>query len=89
MASYERLSVLDRTFLDVETPNYPQHVGVTLLFEAAPATLPDGGIDAERIRDYIRSRLHRLPRYRQKLAWIPIENHPVWVDDSSFNIKIS
>ena len=87
MASYERLSVLDRTFLDVETPNYPQHVGVTLLFEAAPVTLPDGGIDAERIRDYIRSRLHRLPRYRQKLAWIPIENHPVWVDDASFNIE--
>ncbi|UCE85351.1 MAG: wax ester/triacylglycerol synthase family O-acyltransferase [Deltaproteobacteria bacterium] len=87
MASYERLSVLDRTFLDVETPHYPQHVGVTLLFEAAPVTLPDGGVDADRIRAYIGSRLHRMPRYRQKLSWIPIENHPVWVDDASFNLE--
>ena len=30
--------------------------------------------------------LHRIPRYRQKLAWIPGENHAVWVDDPHFNL---
>jgi WS/DGAT/MGAT family acyltransferase len=86
VSRYERLSVLDRTFLDLERPNYHQHVGAVLVFEAGPLRLPKGGVDAERIRAYIGSRLHRVPRYRQKLAWIPIENHPVWVDDEDFNL---
>lgn len=86
MARYERLSVIDRTFLDLESPSYPQHIAATLVFDAGPLRTPDGGIDAERIRRYIGSRLHRIPRYRQKLAWIPIEQHPVWVDDESFNV---
>jgi WS/DGAT/MGAT family acyltransferase len=34
----------------------------------------------------VASRLHRLPRYRQRLAWIPVEGHPVWVDDPHFQI---
>ncbi len=87
MAQYERLSVLDRTFLDFEKPEYPQHVGATLLFETGPLQRPGGGLDADLIREHIAARLHRIPRYRQKLAWIPIENHPVWVDDDSFNIQ--
>jgi diacylglycerol O-acyltransferase / wax synthase len=86
MAKYERLSVLDRTFLDFENPNHPQHVGAVLLLDAAPLRHPEGGVDAERIRTHVVGRLHRIPRYRQRLAWIPLENHPVWVDDDTFNI---
>jgi diacylglycerol O-acyltransferase len=86
MSQPERLSVLDRTFLDFENDAYPQHVGATLLFEVGPLRNPSGGIDADRIRAHVESRLHRIPRYRQRLAWIPIERHPVWVDDDRFNI---
>ena len=86
MSSYERLSVLDRTFLDLEDAEHPQHVGVVMVFEAGPLRREDGGIDADRIREYIASRLHKVPRYRQKLAWIPVESHPVWVDDPTFHI---
>ena len=86
MARYERLSVIDRTFLDLESASYPQHIAATLVFDAGPLRTPDGGVDADRIRRYIASRLHRIPRYRQKLAWIPIEGHPVWVDDDTFNV---
>ena len=82
----QRLSVLDRTFLDFESDAYPQHVGATLLFEVGPLRNPAGGIDADRVRAHVESRLHRIPRYRQRLAWIPIERHPVWVDDDRFNI---
>ena len=42
--------------------------------------------DAERIRGYVESRLHLIPRYRQRLAYVPLERHPVWVDDPRFNI---
>src|SRR5882724_4930534 len=34
----------------------------------------------------VSARLHLIPRYRQVLAWTPIEGHPVWVDDAHFNI---
>ncbi len=87
MPPYERLSVLDRTFLDLEDPSHPQHVGATLLFEAGPLRLPDGGVDAERIRAHVAARVHRIPRYRQRLAWIPLVAHPVWVDDPRFNVQ--
>jgi WS/DGAT/MGAT family acyltransferase len=87
MPGYERLSVIDRTFLDMEGPSYHQHVAATLVFEPGPLRLPHGGIDADRIREHVGDRLHRIPRYRQRLAWIPIEGHPVWVDDDSFNLE--
>ena len=36
----------------------------------------------------IRSRLHLVPRYRQKLAYPPLESgRPLWVDDPSFNLE--
>ena len=83
---YERLGAQDKTFLDLERPNEPQHIAAITVFEAGRLARPDGGIDIERVRAYVASRLHRLPRYRQRLAWIPVENHPVWVDDPHFQI---
>src|SRR5262249_20639514 len=42
--------------------------------------------DIDKIRAYVNARLHLIPRYRQRLAYIPVESHPVWVDDAHFNI---
>jgi len=84
--SYERLSAQDATFLDLETPSHHQHIAATLVFSRGPLRTPDGGVDIDRIREYVDSRLHLLPRYRQRLARIPVENHPVWVDDPHFNL---
>jgi diacylglycerol O-acyltransferase len=87
MANYTRLTALDRSFLDIEDRSVHMHVGATCIFEAGPLRTADGGIDIRRIRDFVRSRLHRIPRYRQRLAWVPLENHPVWVDDDQFNLN--
>jgi WS/DGAT/MGAT family acyltransferase len=84
---YERLGVQDKTFLDLERPNEPQHIAAVTVFDAGRLARPDGGVDIQRVRDYVASRLHRLPRYRQRLAWIPVERHPVWVDDPHFQIE--
>src|SRR5205085_3834435 len=86
MASYSRLSALDRSFLDIEDRNTNTHVGATCVFDVGPLRAADGGIDIERVRAYVESRLHLIPRYRQRLAHIPLEGHPVWVDDSHFDI---
>jgi WS/DGAT/MGAT family acyltransferase len=63
------------------------HVAGVFLFEGAAFRRPEGGIDIDRVRQYVASRLHLIPRYRQRIARIPLENHPVWVDDARFNIE--
>ncbi len=83
---YERLSALDNFFLVVESATTPMHVGSTALFEAGSLALPGGGIDGECIRQYVASRLDRIPRYRQRLARIPLEQRTVWVDDPHFDL---
>lgn len=87
MAMYSRLSALDRSFLDIEDRNTHMHVGATCVFETGPLRSDGGGIDIERVRAYVESRLHLIPRYRQRLATIPLEGHPVWVDDEQFDIR--
>jgi WS/DGAT/MGAT family acyltransferase len=86
-AYYERLSQQDHSFLLYEGPNSPMHIGATQIFEAAPLRRPQGGIDFERIEEFVSSRLHRIPRYRQRIARTPIERHPIWIDDPRFNIR--
>lgn len=83
---YERLSALDATFLDVESDTAPMHVGAVLVFDAKPLQLEHGGLDVDRVVRYMRSCLDKIPRYRQRVAWIPGFRHPVWVDDDHFNI---
>ncbi|MFP6641607.1 MAG: wax ester/triacylglycerol synthase domain-containing protein, partial [Myxococcota bacterium] len=84
--SYERLSAQDNSFLLFETPKAHMHVSSTLVFEAGPLLHGDGGVDFERIKQATESYLHMIPRYRQKLRFIPIENHAVWVDDRHFDL---
>ncbi len=86
MSYYDRLSALDSSFLDLEDDNTHMHVAVALLFEPGPLETREGNLDMEKIRAYIESRLHRIPRYRQRLAYTPVEGHPVWVDDPRFNL---
>lgn len=84
--TYERLSALDNSFLLFETPKLHMHVSSTLIFDAEPLQCENGGIDFERLKRAIEGYLHRIPRYRQKLHFIPIENHAVWVDDRHFSL---
>jgi diacylglycerol O-acyltransferase len=85
----DRLSQLDNSFLVLEAagPASAMHVASTQIHEAAPLRRPDGALDIERMEEYVLSRLDRIPRYRQRLAYTPLEGHPVWVDDASFNIR--
>jgi WS/DGAT/MGAT family acyltransferase len=83
---FERLTALDASFLALETETSHMHVGAVITLEAGGLQNEDGGIDIDKIRTYIESQLHRAPRYRQKLRWVPALRHPVWVDDDAFNI---
>ncbi len=84
--AYDRLSVVDNSFLAIEDPNSHQHVGAVMLFDTGPLRHADGGVDIDRVRAYVAARLHLIPRYRQRLAPVPLGTRLVWVDDDHFNI---
>lgn len=84
--AYERLSGLDQAFLHFETPNCYMHVALTAIFDGASLQTAEGGIDIKRIRRHIASRLPLIPRYRQRLQYVPVTNDAVWVDDDHFQL---
>ena len=84
--NYDRLSTQDNSFLLMESANSHMHVSSTLIYEAGPLRTADGGIDIDRIMQATESYLHLIPRYRQKLHFIPFFDHAVWVDDRHFKL---
>ena len=86
MPYYERLSAQDASFLGLEDANHHMHVGGVLIYELGPLRTPEGGLDVDRVRAAIEARLDRVPRFRQRIAWVPGEGHPVWIDDDHFNL---
>jgi WS/DGAT/MGAT family acyltransferase len=78
----DRLSPLDVSFLHMETPSTAMHVGGVAIFEP-----PADGFDYDRLVELIQQRIGLVPRYRQKVRWVPgrIAN-PVWADDPDFDV---
>jgi diacylglycerol O-acyltransferase / wax synthase len=76
----ERLSGLDTSFLHLERSGAHMHVASTSVFEGEAPTHAE-------FRDHIASRLHLVPRFRQKLRFVPFDqSRPVWVDDPHLNL---
>lgn len=76
-----RLSATDASFLVQEREGSHMHIGAVMIFEGP---MPD----IAAMKAHIRSRLHLVPRYRQRLAWAPFESgRPFWVDDPDFNLS--
>ncbi|HXJ37166.1 MAG TPA: wax ester/triacylglycerol synthase family O-acyltransferase [Candidatus Eisenbacteria bacterium] len=86
MASYDRLSGLDELFLGFETANAYMHVAVTAVFERGPLCKPGGGVDIERLRQHVATRLPGLPRFRQRIGYLPLVRDAMWVDDDRFDL---
>jgi diacylglycerol O-acyltransferase / wax synthase len=81
----DRLSALDATFLHLESPGVHMHVGAVAIFSGEALRTPEGGLDFDRIRALSEPALRRNPRFRQRLAPVPLFGHYVWVDDPQFN----
>lgn len=80
MPSGARLTGLDSSFLHLEQGPVHMHVASVLVFAGEPPPY-------EEFRDHIASRLHLVPRFRQKLRFVPFaQGRPVWVDDPRLNL---
>lgn len=76
----DRLSSIDASFLTQESGTSHMHVGALLLFEGPPPSYED-------LRTHVDSRLHLVPRFRQRLSFPPLDTgRPLWADDPSFNL---
>jgi diacylglycerol O-acyltransferase / wax synthase len=78
----EQLSPADRSSLQAERGPINMAVGGVLVFEAGDGTEHDA------VAQRLQSRLHLVPRYRQRIEPGPLGvTHPVWVDDGGFDIN--
>ena len=76
----DRLTGLDSSFLHLERDTAHMHVAGCMVFEGDAPTYDE-------LVEQISGRLHLVPRYRQRLAFVPFnQGRPVWVDDPHFNI---
>jgi WS/DGAT/MGAT family acyltransferase len=80
MANPDRLTALDTTFLHLEDHSTAHmHVASVMVFDGK-APSPD------ELVEHVVNRLHLVPRYRQRLAYVPFDQgRPVWTDDPHFN----
>jgi diacylglycerol O-acyltransferase / wax synthase len=76
----DRLTGLDSSFLHLERDSAHMHVAACTVFTGTTPSYDE-------LVDNVASRLHLVPRYRQRLAFVPLnQGRPVWVDDPHFNL---
>ena len=77
----DRLSGLDASFLHLEDAASHMHVASVMLFEGPPPPYDE-------LLEAFERRLPLVPRYRQRLAFVPLgQGRPKWVDDPHLNLR--
>jgi diacylglycerol O-acyltransferase / wax synthase len=76
----ERLSALDAEFLHLEDGFVHMHIAGACIFDDPPPSFHE-------IEALVASKLHQIPRYRQRVRSVPFGlGRPVWVDDPHFDL---
>jgi diacylglycerol O-acyltransferase len=76
----EPMSAIDSSFLHVENDTTPMHIGGVSIFAGPPPPFED-------LRAMVAGKLDLVPRYRQKVRFVPLSaGPPVWVDDPHFSL---
>jgi diacylglycerol O-acyltransferase len=74
-----RLTGTDASFVYTETASGPTHV--------ASLFVVDGELAFADVFEHFRARMHLMPRFYKKLAFVPFNlAHPKWVDDPAFDL---
>jgi WS/DGAT/MGAT family acyltransferase len=76
----EWMSAIDASFLHVEGPNSPMHIGGVSIFAGPPP-------EFDELRRMVAGKLGLVPRYRQKVRFVPLAaGSPVWIEDPHFSL---
>jgi diacylglycerol O-acyltransferase / wax synthase len=77
----DRLTGLDTSFLHLEDATSHMHVASVMIFEGPPPPYDE-------LLEAFERRLPLVPRYRQRLALVPLgQGRPKWVDDPHLNLR--
>jgi diacylglycerol O-acyltransferase len=76
----DRLSALDAEFLHLEDGAVHMAIAGASVFADPPPTVGE-------VESLLNSKMHLIPRYRQRVRTVPFElGRPVWVDDPDFDL---
>ncbi|TPG11983.1 WS/DGAT/MGAT family O-acyltransferase [Sphingomonas oligophenolica] len=82
----QQLSAQDASFVYLETPHTPMHIGSVGIYD--PSTAPGGFVRFKDILDFIGQRLQGARSFRQRLVRVPFDlDHPYWIEDPEFDIE--
>ncbi|WP_407876211.1 WS/DGAT/MGAT family O-acyltransferase [Qipengyuania nanhaisediminis] len=77
---------MDSSFVAMESPNSPMHIGSVLIYN--PATAPDGFVRFKDILSFMESRMRLSRTMRQRLVRVPFDlDYPYWIEDPDFDLE--
>lgn len=81
-----QLQGMDSSFVALESPNSPMHIGSVLIYN--PATAPGGFVRFKDILGFIESRMQLSRTMRQRLVRVPFDlDYPYWIEDPNFDLE--
>ncbi|WP_256364603.1 wax ester/triacylglycerol synthase family O-acyltransferase [Erythrobacter sp. NAP1] len=84
--SLRQLQGMDSSFVAMESPNSPMHIGSVLIYN--PETAPGGFVRFKDILSFIENRLQLSTTMRQRLVRVPFDlDYPYWVEDPNFDLE--
>ncbi len=81
-----QLQGMDSSFVAMESPNSPMHIGSLLIYN--PATAPSGFVRFKDILQFFESRMQLSKTMRQRLVRVPFDlDYPYWIEDPNFDLE--
>ncbi len=81
----EQLSAQDASFIFMESPATPMHVGSLAIYD--PSSSDADVLSEERYTRFQQERLHLWPASRRRLAPVPFNaDYPYWIEDEDFEL---
>lgn len=81
-----QLQGMDSSFVALESPNSPMHIGNLLIYN--PATAPGGFVRFKDILQFFESRMQLSKTMRQRLVRVPLDlDYPYWIEDPDFDLE--
>lgn len=81
-----QLQGMDSSFVAMESPNSPMHIGSVLIYN--PATAPGGFVRFKDILGFLESRMQLSKTMRQRLVRVPFDlDYPYWIEDPDFDLE--
>lgn len=81
-----QLQGMDSSFVAMESPHSPMHIGSVLIYN--PETAPGGFVRFKDILSFIESRMQLSKTMRQRLVRVPFDlDYPYWIEDPDFDLE--